>query len=81
MQQIEVGRWLFWSGVVVIVATLLLGAFAEQSLSPPFGMSLNFEPLFLVIALILLLMASVAPRPSPTPSAPHDPADSASGTR
>jgi formate hydrogenlyase subunit 4 len=81
MQQIEVGRWLFWSGVLVVVATIVVGAFAGQSLNPPFGTSVNFVPGLLLIALALFLIASVAPRPSPTPGAPHDPAESPSGTR
>jgi uncharacterized membrane protein YhaH (DUF805 family) len=81
MQQLEVGRWLFWSGVLVLVATIVIAAFVEQSLSPPYGMSINFVPALLVITLILFVLASVAPRPAPTPKGPPDPAESASGTR
>ena len=68
MQQILVSRWLFWAGVLMLVASIALTAAYGAALSPPFGTSYNLLPLFVVLALIFLLISATAsPRRTSAP--------------
>jgi hypothetical protein len=75
MQQIEVGRWLFWSAAAVVLATFVL-SILTPGLTSRFGPSYDFLPTFLIAALFLLLYASVAPRSTPTLGTDSRPGDS-----
>ncbi|MGA7861080.1 MAG: hypothetical protein WCB19_04415 [Thermoplasmata archaeon] len=80
MQGIQVGRWLFWAGVLVLVATIVVSALYGQQLSPPFGTGYNVLPA-LVLAALVLLLASAAPGIWRAPDAREDPADSPAGSQ
>lgn len=57
MEQIPVGRWLFWAGVLMLVATIVLSAVYGQQTNPPYGTGWDFLPVLVTIALILLLVS------------------------
>jgi len=59
MEQIQVARWLFWLGVLLLVLTIAFSALYGQQVNPPFGTSWNFTPLFVTVSLIVLLASVV----------------------
>jgi hypothetical protein len=58
MGQIRVDRWAFWSGVLLLVATIVLDALYGQQTNPPYGTGWDFVPLSVTIALALLLVSA-----------------------
>jgi hypothetical protein len=65
VQQIEVGRWLFWCAVlllvVTIVFTILISGRPDQ-MFPLFDTGLNLVVTLLWAVMLLFLFASVAPK-------------------
>lgn len=59
MEQIQVARWLFWPGVLVLVVSIALSALYGQQLNPPYGTDWNITPLLVTIALVLMLASVV----------------------
>ena len=59
MNQIVVHRWLLWAAALWLVAWFPLSFLFQAALGQPVGTSWNLTPLFVIIALFLLL-ASVA---------------------
>lgn len=80
MEQIQVGRWLFWAGVLLLVATIVLSAVYGQQSNPPYGIGWDFTPVLVTVALMLLL-ASAAYGNRLDADVREEPADSPAGTR
>ncbi len=78
MQKIPVGRWFFWAGVLVLVASIVVSALYGALLSPPFGTEYNVLPGFVIVAIVLLLI-SVTIDTTPAPAAGGDSAESRTG--
>jgi hypothetical protein len=80
MEQIPVGRWLFWAGVLMLVATIVLSAVYGQQSNPPYGTGWDFLPVLVILALILLLVGVGFANPLDS-DVPDEPADTSAGTR
>jgi magnesium-transporting ATPase (P-type) len=80
MEQVSVARWLFWAGLLVLVASVVLATFVGPLLNPPYGTEWNIFPIFVIAALILLL-ASVVFGNRPAVDAPGDRAEPAAESR
>ena len=80
MEQIQVGRWLFWAGVLMLVGTIVLSEVFGQQSNPPYGTGWDFIPVLIILSLILLL-ASVVSGNRLDPVARDEPSDSPTGSR
>jgi hypothetical protein len=80
VERIQVGRWPFWAGVLLLVATIVLDMVYGPQTNPPYGTGWDFIPLLVIVALILLL-GSAGLGSGLGPAARADQADSPAGTR
>lgn len=80
MGRIRVWREPFWAGVLLLVATLVLSTFYGEQSNPPYGVGWDFVPLFVTVAIILLLVGTAFGN-RPGPVAGNEAAGSADGTR
>ena len=80
MEQIQVGRWLFWAGVLLLVATIVLSTLYGQQSNPPYGTGWDFIPVLVTVAFIILLASAVGGDQRET-DVGDDRAESPAGTR
>jgi peptidoglycan/LPS O-acetylase OafA/YrhL len=80
MEQVSVARWLFWAGVLVLVASIVLATFVGPQLNPPYGTEWNILPVFVILALVLLLASVVFGKRHPA-DAPEDRKEPSAGPR
>jgi predicted membrane channel-forming protein YqfA (hemolysin III family) len=64
MEFMSVARWLFWAGVLVLIAAVVFSTLWGQDANPPYGTDWNLMPLFLIAALVLLFASVVFRSPS-----------------
>ncbi|MGA9840317.1 MAG: hypothetical protein WBF81_02245 [Thermoplasmata archaeon] len=55
MQYVRVHRWLFWGGVLLLVASIVVTTIYGPALNPPTGAGFDPTPALLIVAILLLL--------------------------